>query len=292
MIWAQFHPLETERLHLRQLRMEDICEYYERLFGDGDVSRYMLFDPHQDITESMESLQRKLEKYEQGRFYCWGIAEPEEDTIIGLIELVRLDEMENSCSFVYMLGCRYWNQGYATEALRAVVDFAFRELEVERIVADHFSKNPASGAVMAKVGMKHIGTEPGKYEKLGISYDAEVYEIQNAHKQELTANTYQKLAMTTLNPDLDKKDVLINGVMGLCGESGEAIDIVKKWLAQGHALDKDRLAKELGDIAWYLAETAWALDIPLEKILRGNLDKLKKRYPEGFDSEKSRNRDD
>ena len=75
--------------------------------------------------------------------------------------------------------------------------------------------------------------------------------------------------------------------MGLCGESGEAIDIVKKWLAQGHALDKEHLAKELGDVAWYLAEAATALDIPLETILRGNLDKLKKRYPEGFDTARS-----
>ena len=78
--------------------------------------------------------------------------------------------------------------------------------------------------------------------------------------------------------------------MGLCGESGEAIDIVKKWLAQGHELDRDKLAKELGDIAWYLAETAYALDLPLEDILRGNIEKLKKRYPEGFSSEKSINR--
>ena len=66
-------------------------------------------------------------------------------------------------------------------------------------------------------------------------------------------NEYQKLAMTTLNPALSQKDVLINSVMGLCGESGEAIDIVKKWLAQRHELDKEHLAKELGDIAWYLA---------------------------------------
>ena len=103
----------------------------------------------------------------------------------------------------------------------------------------------------------------------------------------MTINEYQKLAMTTLNPELDKKDVLINGVMGLCGESGEAIDIVKKWLAQGHELDKEKLAKELGDIAWYLAETAYALAIPLEEIFQANIDKLKKRYPEGFDSERS-----
>lgn len=103
----------------------------------------------------------------------------------------------------------------------------------------------------------------------------------------MNANEYQKQAMTTLNPDLNKKDVLINSVMGLCGESGEAIDIVKKWLAQGHELDKDHLAKELGDIAWYLAEAATALDLSLEEILQANIDKLKKRYPDGFDTERS-----
>ena len=103
----------------------------------------------------------------------------------------------------------------------------------------------------------------------------------------MTIHDYQKLAMTTLNPALNKKDVLINGVMGLCGESGEAIDIVKKWLAQGHELDKERLAKELGDICWYLAETATALDLSLEDIMAANIEKLKKRYPEGFNAERS-----
>ena len=103
----------------------------------------------------------------------------------------------------------------------------------------------------------------------------------------MTINEYQHLAMTTLNPNLSKKDILINGVMGLCGESGEAIDIVKKWLAQGHELEKDKLTKELGDIAWYLAETAYALDLSLEDVFAANIEKLKKRFPEGFDTERS-----
>lgn len=106
----------------------------------------------------------------------------------------------------------------------------------------------------------------------------------------MTINEYQQLAMKTLNPALSEKDVLINGVMGLCGESGEAIDIVKKWLAQGHELDKEKLKKELGDICWYLAETATALGCDLEDIMAANIEKLQKRYPEGFDTEKSVNR--
>ena len=108
----------------------------------------------------------------------------------------------------------------------------------------------------------------------------------------MTINEYQKLAMTTLNPNLDKKDVLINGVMGLCGESGEAIDIVKKHLAQGHELDREHLIKELGDVAWYLAETATALDVTLEEVLSQNIDKLRNRYPEGFEVEKSVKREE
>ena len=106
----------------------------------------------------------------------------------------------------------------------------------------------------------------------------------------MQVNEYQELAMATLNPALSKKDVLINSVMGLCGEAGEAIDIVKKWLAHGHELDREHLAKELGDIAWYLAEAATALDLSLDDILQANIDKLKKRYPEGFDTARSVNR--
>ena len=106
----------------------------------------------------------------------------------------------------------------------------------------------------------------------------------------MTINEYQKQAMRTLNPELDKKDVLINGVMGLYGESGEVIDIVKKHLAQGHSLDREKMIKELGDVAWYLAETAYALDVDLETVLQKNLDKLRARYPEGFDADRSINR--
>ena len=106
----------------------------------------------------------------------------------------------------------------------------------------------------------------------------------------MTINEYQKLAMRTLNPALEKKDVLINGVMGLCGEAGEAIDIVKKHLAQGHPLDREALLKELGDVAWYLAETAWALDADLESVLAGNIEKLRRRYPGGFEAQRSRER--
>lgn len=108
----------------------------------------------------------------------------------------------------------------------------------------------------------------------------------------MTINEYQHLAMTTLNPKLSNDEILINGVMGLCGESGEAIDIVKKWFAQGHELDREKLIKELGDVAWYLAEIAHALGVSLEEVLQRNIDKLKERYPDGFKTADSVNRKD
>lgn len=290
MRFAEFENLETPRLLLRRIRMDDILEYYEQLFGDGDVCRYLLFDPHQDISESMASIEKTLTRYEEGRCYRWGIALQEDDRLIGIIELLRFDQETNTCSFVYMLSCGSWNQGYGTEALSAVIRFAFEKMDIDRILVDHMSPNAASGAVMRKAGMTHIGTEPGKYEKHGQIFDAEIYEIRNNTRKAMTVNEYQNMAMKSLNPALSSKDVLINGVMGLCGEAGEAIDIVKKHLHQGHELDRKKLAAELGDIAWYLAETAYALEIPLEDIFRSNIDKLKRRYPDGFDADRSVNR--
>lgn len=107
----------------------------------------------------------------------------------------------------------------------------------------------------------------------------------------MNVNEYQKQAMTYLNPELGQQEILINGVMGLCGEAGEAIDLVKKHLAQAHPLNREALLEELGDVAWYLAETAWALDASLEEVLQQNLDKLNRRYPEGFDAARSLHRE-
>lgn len=103
-------------------------------------------------------------------------------------------------------------------------------------------------------------------------------------------NEYQTLAMRTINADISKSDMLLNSVMGLSGESGEAIEILKKHLFHGKPLDRDHLIKELGDVAWYLAEAACALDIPLDEIFSRNIEKLKARYPDGFSTERAINR--
>lgn len=107
----------------------------------------------------------------------------------------------------------------------------------------------------------------------------------------MTANEYQTLALRTINPALPQIDQLTNGVMGLCGEAGECVDLVKKYRFQGHLeLDTAHLAKELGDVAWYLAVTSAVIGYDLEDIFKMNIEKLEKRYPEGFDEAKSMKR--
>ena len=159
MRFAEFEHVETQRLILRDIRMEDLLEYYERLYGDGDVCRYLLFDPHQDISESMASIEKTLARYDSGNCYRWGIALREDDSLIGVIELLRFDEDTSTCSFAYMLGCDYWNQGYATEALSAVIRFAFEKMEIDRIMVDHMAPNAASGALYNS-GMMAVKGDP------------------------------------------------------------------------------------------------------------------------------------
>lgn len=106
----------------------------------------------------------------------------------------------------------------------------------------------------------------------------------------MTGNEYQKHALRTASNEV-AHDMILNGVMGLNGESGECIDIVKKFMFQGHDLNTYKLIDELGDVLWYIAITAAGLCIDLDDIMQHNIDKLRLRYPEGFDAERSINRE-
>lgn len=109
----------------------------------------------------------------------------------------------------------------------------------------------------------------------------------------MTINEYQQEALRTEKGiALTARKRLQNGLMGLNGEAGECIDILKKHLFQGHILDEKHLALELGDVAWYLAVSADALGYDLESILQMNVDKLRARYPNGFDPERSQVREE
>lgn len=108
----------------------------------------------------------------------------------------------------------------------------------------------------------------------------------------MTINEYQQEALRTEGGYVGCNGALINGGLGLCGESRECADIVKKHLFQGHNLDTDRLIEELGDVAWYIATTAASQGYTLEYVLQNNVEKLRKRYPDGFSADRSIHREE
>ena len=103
-------------------------------------------------------------------------------------------------------------------------------------------------------------------------------------------NEYQQLAARTLGRDRTPEQQLANAALGLAGEAGEVADTIKKHLYHKHPLDRDAMVKELGDVMWYVAAMATVLDVELDEIGGRNIDKLRKRYPEGFSFERSLNR--
>lgn len=102
---------------------------------------------------------------------------------------------------------------------------------------------------------------------------------------------YQALAQRTSNAKT-RSAKMENGCLGLAGESGEVCDLLKKYLFQGHELNTERMIEEVGDVLWYCAELAEALGVGLDEIAERNIEKLRKRYPRGFEKGRSVNRDD
>lgn len=113
----------------------------------------------------------------------------------------------------------------------------------------------------------------------------------------MSLNEYQRQAERTadvgngFNADEDHKNRMNGSLLGLAGEAGEVIDVMKKVLHHGHALDKEKVTKELGDVLWYVSDIASALGILLSDVAEANIEKLKKRYPNGFNKNASINRD-
>ena len=169
--------LQSDRLVLRKVVREDADAYYRNLGSSTAVARGMLWNPHKDITESVFSVEKTLRRYDEGNCWRWAVSLKGSAELIGIIELLRFEDSGQSCSFAYMLGERFWGQGYGTELLRTAFRFAFEVLGVRIIRADHFEDNPASGRAMAKAGMSCIGKETGKYIKNGVSHDAILYEL-------------------------------------------------------------------------------------------------------------------
>ena len=149
--------LKTERLILRPMRMRDA----EDLFAyaqDPEVSRHVLWDTHETPRQTRSALRSALRQYRSGAPGSFAIERRSDRRMIGTIGFMWINCDHRSAEVGYSLARDCWNQGYATEALGAVLRFAFRTLKLNRVEAMHEVDNPASGRVMEKCGMTCEGT--------------------------------------------------------------------------------------------------------------------------------------
>ncbi|UCB42075.1 MAG: GNAT family N-acetyltransferase [Dehalococcoidales bacterium] len=172
------HPiLETERLILKPFKLADAPEV-QRLVGDRDVASTTINIPHpyEDgmAEEWIAAYQDRFDKGEQVRF---AITHGKEGYLIGAIDLWAINTQHEKAEIGYWTGKPYWNLGYCTEAARAVLKHGFIILGLNRIYATHFTRNPASGRVMQKIGMKHEGHLRQHAKKWGNYEDFETYAI-------------------------------------------------------------------------------------------------------------------
>lgn len=168
--------LETPRLTLRRFTRQDAPAMYSTWASDPEATRFMSWQAHKDIGVTMALLELWEEAYRQDCEYNWCIALGKRPA--GSIGLVDVNSQRRYAYLGYIVARPYWGQGIATEAARAVLDFCFQRVGFHRIAAVHHPDNPASGAVMRKLGMKREGRVREAYmDNQGKYIDVEQYAI-------------------------------------------------------------------------------------------------------------------
>ena len=150
--------IETERLILRRLTVGDAEDMFNNWANDAEVTKYLTWPTHKSVEVTKSLLAAWVEDYQKNDCYQWCIELKEIGQPIGTIGAVEIDESIGDIEIGYCIGRKFWNKGIITEAFKAVIDFFFNEVGVNRISGRHDVNNPASGRVMEKCGLKHEGT--------------------------------------------------------------------------------------------------------------------------------------
>lgn len=171
--------LETERLILRRLTMEDAPRAFENWCNDPDVVRYLPWECHGCVENTIELYKVWTKEYDDLNTYRWIVEEKESGDVIGTIDVVNKDGMKyDVCEIGYCYAKKAWGKGYGTEAMKRVMEFLFKECDAYLIHAKHMSKNPGSGRVMAKSGLICEGSLRDRMlDKDGIRNDVVSYSI-------------------------------------------------------------------------------------------------------------------
>ena len=175
-VFSRLPVLQTERLVLRKITMADVQDIFA-YSSDPRVSRYVLWETHHTVSDARNFVRYMQRLYRSGAPASWAIECKADGRVIGTVGFMWWNREHNSAEVGYSLASRYWNHGYATEALREILRFGFAEMRLQRIEAQHELENPASGRVMAKAGMRREGLLRKRLYNKGRYVDVELYAI-------------------------------------------------------------------------------------------------------------------
>ena len=171
--------LETEDLILRKPRIRDAKDIYSYA-SDPEVARYVLWEPHRSVSETASFIRDLRARIRAGCPSSWVVVLRGTGTVIGTVGFVWYSAENNAAELGYSFSREYWNHGYATQALRAVIDAVFSSLPLNRLEAQHDVRNPASGRVMQKCGLTQEGILRGRILNKGEYVDTALYSILRA----------------------------------------------------------------------------------------------------------------
>ena len=168
--------LETPRLILRRIAMSDAKDIFA-YSCDEEVARHVLWSAQKSIGEAKDNCRFMMRKYKNDEPSSWGIIEKATGKLVGTIGFMDYSEDNASVEVGYSLARWLWNGGYMTEALSCVIDYAFENMDINRIEAQHELTNPSSGRVMEKCGMRKEGVLRQRLYNKGRYVDVALYAI-------------------------------------------------------------------------------------------------------------------
>ncbi len=168
--------LETADLVLRKPAGKDAKDIF-RYASDPEVARYVLWEPHRSISETKSFIRYLRSRIRSGYPSSWVVVLKETGSVIGTIGFIWCSEENRSAELGYSFSREYWNHGYATQALKSVIDASFTSLPLNRLEAQHDLRNPASGRVMEKCGLRQEGILRNRIVNKGEYIDVALYAI-------------------------------------------------------------------------------------------------------------------
>lgn len=175
-IYSELPILETDRIKLRKMTINDVNDMYEYC-SDEEISKYTVWFSHKSVEDTHQFLRTVLSKYEKQEVSPWGIEDKKTKKFIGTTGFISWDTKNSKAELGYAVSRKFWNQGYMTEAVKRVISFGFKNMDLVRIEARCHPHNIGSARVMEKTGMKFEGILRKHILAKGIHEDVMMYSI-------------------------------------------------------------------------------------------------------------------